>query len=126
VLALDASALMDRFTVLSRSRVYRGCGMRVAWTMQVGHQAGEWRPHWERMLRQLAGVVPADWTVLVMADRGLYAAWLYRAIQANGWHPFLRVKKALSFRAEGEEADAEHWGASEEDGARVERERRME
>ncbi len=100
--------------------------MRVAWTMQAGHQAGEWRPHWERMLRQLAGVVPADWTVLVMADRGLYAAWLYRAIQANGWHPFLRVKKALSFRAEGEEADAEHWGASEEDGARVERERRME
>ncbi len=100
--------------------------MRVAWTMQVGHQAGEWRPHWERMLRQLAGVVPADWTVLVMADRGLYAAWLYRAIQANGWHPFLRVKKALSFRAEGEEADAERWGASEEDGARVERERRME
>ncbi len=75
---------------------------------------------------QLAEVVPADWTVLVMADRGLYAAWLYQAIQANGWHPFLRVKKALSFRAEGEEADAEHWGASEEDGARVERARRME
>ena len=45
VLALDASALMDRFTVLSISVVYRGCGMRVAWTMQVGHQAGEWRPH---------------------------------------------------------------------------------
>ncbi len=28
-----------------------------------------------------------------MADRGLYAAWLFEAIQANGWHPFLRVKK---------------------------------
>ena len=78
--------------------------MRVAWTMQEGHQAGEWRPHWERMLRQLADVVPAEWTVLVMADRGLYAAWLYQAIQANGWHPFLRVKKDLSFRAQGEEA----------------------
>ncbi len=53
---------------------------------------------------QLADVVPADWNVLVMADRGLYAAWLYQAIQANGWHPFLRVKKDLSFRAQGEEA----------------------
>src|SRR6266849_4574081 len=84
--------------------MYRGCGMRVAWTMQTGKQEGEWRPHWERMLRQLANVVPAEWTALVMADRGLYAAWLYQAIQANGWHPFLRVKKALSFRAEGEEA----------------------
>jgi hypothetical protein len=104
VLALDASALADRFTVLSISVMYRGCGMRVAWTMQKGHQAGEWRPHWERMLKQLADVVPADWNVLVMADRGLYAAWLYQAIQANGWHPFLRVKKDLSFRAQGEEA----------------------
>jgi len=25
--------------------------------------------------------VPADWTVLVLADRGLYARWLYRHIQ---------------------------------------------
>jgi hypothetical protein len=104
VLALDASALGDRFTVLSISVMYRGCGMRIAWVLQAGGQAGEWRPHWERMLQLLAGAVPAEWSVLVMADRGLYAAWLYQAIQANGWHPFLRVKKDLSFRAEGEEA----------------------
>ncbi len=103
VLALDASALTDRFTVLSISVMYRGCGMRVAWTMQKGHQEGEWRPHWERMLRQLAEAVPAEWRVLVMADRGLYAAWLFEAIQANGWHPMLRVKKDPSFRADGEE-----------------------
>lgn len=37
-----------------------------------------------------------------MADRGLYAPWLYRAIQARGWHPFLRVKGNLGFRASGE------------------------
>ena len=104
VLALDASALTDRFTVLSISVVYRGCGIRVAWTMQEGHQEGEWRPHWERMLTLLAEAVPAEWKVLVMADRGLYAAWLFEAIQAKGWHPFLRVKKALSFRAEGQQA----------------------
>ncbi len=100
--------------------------MRVAWTMQEGHQAGEWRPHWERMLRQLADVVPAEWKVLVMADRGLYAAWLYQAIQANGWHPFLRVKKDLSFRAEARRSVWDHWGTSEANGARVERKRRME
>src|SRR5437588_386326 len=104
VLALDASTLTDRFTVLSISVVYRGCGIRVAWTMQEGHQEGEWRPHWERMLTLLAEAVPAEWKVLVMADRGLYAPWLFEAIQAKGWHPFLRVKKALSFRAEGQQA----------------------
>ena len=64
--------------------------MRVAWTMLPGSQEGSWRPHWERMLTLLAEAVPAEWQVLVMADRGLYAAWLFAAIQAKGWHPFLR------------------------------------
>jgi hypothetical protein len=42
--------------------------------------------------------------VIVMADRGLYAAWLFQAIQELGWHPMLRVKEELSFRAVGEES----------------------
>ncbi len=49
VLALDGSALTDRFDVLSISVLTRGCGIRVAWTILQGHQEGEWRPHWERM-----------------------------------------------------------------------------
>jgi len=104
VLAMDASTLGDRLTILSISIQYRGCAMRVAWTILPGGQEGEWRPHWERMLRVLGVAVPADWMVYVMADRGLYAAWLYRAIQANGWHPFLRVKKGLTFRGPRETA----------------------
>ncbi len=90
VLALDASTLSDRLTVLSISVVYRGCGMRVAWTILPASVEGAWRPHWERMLTLLAQAVPSEWQVLVMADRGLYAAWLFSAIQAQGWHPFLR------------------------------------
>jgi len=35
--------------------------------------------------------VPAEWTVLVLADCGLYARWLYRHIQTLSWHPFLRI-----------------------------------
>jgi hypothetical protein len=27
----------------------------------------------------------------MLADRGLYAPWLYRQIVAQGWHPFLRI-----------------------------------
>lgn len=101
VLAMDASALSDRLSILSFSVVYRGCAIRVAWTITAGNQEGEWRPHWERMLRLLGTAVPAGWRVYVMADRGLYAPWVFRAIQANGWHPFLRVKKGMSFRQEG-------------------------
>jgi hypothetical protein len=102
-LAMDASTLGERFTVLSISVVYRGCGIPVAWKIIKAGQEGTWRPYWEELLARLEGVVPADWKVIVMADRGLYAAWLYRAIQRLGWHPMLRVKEDLSFRAEGEE-----------------------
>ena len=103
-LAMDAMTLGERFTVLSISVVYRGCGMTIAWKIIKAGQEGAWRPHWEGLLAALEGVVPPDWKVIVMADRGLYAAWLYQAIQRLGWHPMLRVNEDLSFRAAGEES----------------------
>jgi Transposase DDE domain len=102
VLALDASALGERFVTLNLSVVYRGCGIPVAWKILRANEAEGWKAHWQHLLQVVAEVIPADWRVLVMADRGLYAPWLYRAIQANGWHPFLRVKEKLTFRAQGE------------------------
>jgi hypothetical protein len=50
------------------------------------------------MLRQIRPAVPATWTVLVLADRGLYARWLYRRIVRLGWHPFLRLNVGGTFR----------------------------
>jgi hypothetical protein len=102
-LAMDASTLGERFTVLSISVMYRGCGMPIAWKIIPATEEGEWRPHWEGLLATLEGIVPPDWKVIVMADRGLYASWLYRGIQRLGWHPMLRVKESLSFRAPEEE-----------------------
>jgi len=102
-LALDATTLRKSFTILSISVVYRGCGIPVAWQVMKGEEKGSWRPHWERLLQRLAGVVPPDWFVMVMADRGLYADWLFHAIQANGWHPLLRVRQEYSFRPSGQE-----------------------
>jgi hypothetical protein len=102
-LAMDASQLGERFTVLSISVMYRGCGIPIAWKIIEAMEEGAWRPYWEGLLATLEGVVPPDWKVIMMADRGLYAAWLYRAIQKLGWHPMLRVKEDLSFRATGEE-----------------------
>jgi hypothetical protein len=102
-LAMDASTLGERFTVLSISVVYRGCGIPVAWKIIPAMQEGEWRPYWQGLLAAFEGVVPPDWKVILMADRGLYAAWLYQAIVKLGWHPMLRVNEDLSFRVEGEE-----------------------
>lgn len=103
-LALDASTLGDRWTVLSISVVLRGCAIPVAWKVIGAHAKGSWRPYWEELLERLKGSVPADWQVLVLADRGLYARWLYTAIVACRWHPFLRINLGAKARAQGEEA----------------------
>lgn len=101
VLALDASSLGDRFVVLALSVVYRGCAIPVAWAVLPGNRKGAWRPHWERLLATLAEAVPREWVVLVQADRGLYARWLFRAIRAQGWHPFLRINLGGQVRPAG-------------------------
>jgi hypothetical protein len=103
VLVLDATTLRDRWTILSISVVIGSCAIPVAWKVLGGHEKGSWRPHWEGLLKHLEDSIPADWQVLVMADRGLYARWLFQAICACGWHPFLRINLGVKARAVGEE-----------------------
>jgi hypothetical protein len=90
---LDAATLGQRFTILAICVVIRGCAIPVAGKVVEATKKGAWKPHWEALLPVLDGTVPDDWTVIVLADRGLYATWLYAAIQANGWHPFLRINR---------------------------------
>lgn len=92
-LAMDASTLGQRFTVLSIHVVIQGCAIPVAWHIVRATAKGAWRPHWEALIAQLDGAVPADWTVVVAADRGLYAKWLFTSITAVGWHPLLRINR---------------------------------
>jgi hypothetical protein len=88
-LAIDATTLGQRFVVLAVSVVYRGCAIPVAWTVLAATAKHAWRREWLRMLRQVRRAVPRSWTVIVLADRGLYARWLFRRITRLGWHPFL-------------------------------------
>jgi len=103
-LALDASTLRQVFTVLSVSVMYRGCAIPVAWVVLPACEPGAWQPHWRRLLAALHGVIPAEWLVIVLTDRGLYAPWLYRAIQANHWHPFMRINTQGLVRPHGQVA----------------------
>src|SRR5919199_1890119 len=100
-LTIDASSLGDRFVVLAVSVVYRGCAIPVAWTILPANQKRAWRREWLRMLRLLRPAIPATWTVLVLADRGLYAHWLFVRIVRLGWHPFLRINQGCKFRPLG-------------------------
>jgi len=97
-LAVDATTLSQRFVVLAISVVYRGCAIPVASTILPHYQRGQWRLHWLRMLRLLSHAVAPEMTVVVLADRGLYAGWLFRRIVRLGWHPFLRVNPHTTFR----------------------------
>jgi hypothetical protein len=100
-LAVDATSLGARFVVLAVSVVYRGCAIPVAWTVLKATDKHAWRGEWLRMLRQLRPAVPPPMTVIVLADRGLYARWLFRRIVRLGWHPFLRIKTGGTFRPDG-------------------------
>jgi hypothetical protein len=101
VLALDATTLKQTFVVLTVSVLYRGCAIPVAWKVRRAHAKGAWRPYWLRLLRQVHQRVPADWSVVVMADRGLFADWLFTGIVALKWHPFLRINSQGVCRPKG-------------------------
>jgi Transposase DDE domain len=100
-LALDVTLLGNRLAVLTCSVLYRGCAIPIAWKIVPAGQKGAWKPHWLQMLRMLRNEVPPSWTVLVLADRGLYARWLFEGIVANGWHPYLRLHRQGLFRLAG-------------------------
>jgi hypothetical protein len=100
-LAVDATTLGTRFVVLAISVVYRGCAIPVAWVVLEANTKHAWRREWLRLLRTLRPAIPKGWTVIVLADRGQYASWLFKRIVKLGWHPFLRINTGGTFRPAG-------------------------
>ncbi|WP_192816706.1 hypothetical protein [Baaleninema simplex] len=91
-LALDATHIGQKFIrlvtqrTLSRQWHSRGLENRESFP-----ETPLERPCRQDLLRRLSGVVPESVRVWVLADRGLYACWLYEEIVALGWHPLLRI-----------------------------------
>ncbi len=54
------------------------------------------------LFQSLSDAVPDDWQVIVSADRGLYADWLFAEICALHWHPFLRINHLRTYQLRGE------------------------
>ena len=96
--ALGASALGSLFVVLCISVVYRGGAIPVAWKILPANVKGSWRRPWLDLLRTFRGHLDGDGKVVVLADRGLYARWLFNAIRKLGWHPMLRINLGGKFR----------------------------
>ena len=90
-MALDTTSINQNFVVLSINVLYQGSAIPVAWKVVKGTEKGSWKPYWKELLSSLQEVVPKDWKVIVAAERGLYADWLFQEIVNLDWHPFLRI-----------------------------------
>jgi len=97
-LALDATTIGKKFVVLSVNILLAGSGIPVAWTVVKADKVGSWKQHWHKLIHSLMGVIPPQLLVIVTADRGLYADWLYQLIVDVGWHPFLRINHQGTYR----------------------------
>jgi hypothetical protein len=97
-LARDATTRGERCAVLAISVVSRGGALPVAGTIRPAGEKRAGRREWLRLLRLLHPAVPPSWTVLVLADRGRSARWLFRRIVRVGWPPFRRINTGGTFR----------------------------
>ncbi len=100
-LALAARSLGDRLTILAVSVLYKGCAVPIAWKILRANRKHAWQPEWLALLDLVAPALPAEWAVIVLTDRGLYARWLFRAIKGHHWHPCMRVNTQGTFHARG-------------------------
>ena len=82
------------------SVVYRGCAIPVAWHIRHANQRGSWMDPTVELLRELAPAVPREMTVVVLCDRGVASPKLWEQIRAQGWHPYMRYPKNITFCAQ--------------------------
>ena len=100
-LALDATTRGERVVVLCLSVLYRGSAIPIAWQVVPANQRGAWLPHLLSLLSQVAAVIPATMTVLVLTDRGLWSPALWQHIRVLGWHPLQRLRPDVTFCPSG-------------------------
>ena len=100
-LAVDPTLKGNDTTAIVISVVYRGCAIPVAWRIHHATQRGSWMDPIVELLRELAPAVPEEMTVIVLCDRGLASPKLWQQIRVQGWHPYMRYAKNVTFCADG-------------------------
>ena len=100
-LAVDPTLKGDQTTAIVVSVVYRGCAIPVAWSIRRATQRGSWMAPTVELLQELAPAVPQEMTVIVLCDRGIASPKLWKQIRDQGWHPYMRYPKSITFCAQG-------------------------
>ena len=100
-LAIDPTLKGTDTTAIVISVVYRSCAIPVAWRILRANKPGAWMDPIVELLQTLAPAVPPDMSVIVLCDRGLTSPKLWRQICAQGWHPYIRYPKNVTFCTDG-------------------------
>ena len=88
LLAMDATTISNRWSILNVSVLYKQRAIPVAWRVLPWHKQ-KWNPLWKQLLGALAPAFPPDVQVLVLADRGVYSPELFAYIRQLGAHPLM-------------------------------------
>jgi len=93
--ALDTTVLWNKFVIIRASLVYRGRAIPLAWKVLRHASASVAFADYAPVLRQAARLLPADWEVTFLADRGFCDEELFPLLKELGWHYRIRGKGSL-------------------------------
>jgi hypothetical protein len=94
-LALDTSQLWNRFVIIRLALVYRGRALPVGWIVCASKSATVSVALYQRMLAQVAAVIPENSRVVLLADRGFADVKLMKIVRQLGWHFRIRLQVKL-------------------------------
>jgi hypothetical protein len=91
-LALDTSQLWQRFVIVRLALVYRGRALPLGWVVCASGSATVGVACYQRMLAEVAELIPATSRVVLLADRGFMDVKLMQIARQLNWRFRIRVK----------------------------------
>ncbi|HXV97667.1 MAG TPA: transposase, partial [Anaerolineae bacterium] len=94
-LALDTSQLWKRFVIVRLALVYRGRAVPLGWVVQASGSAMVAVACYQRMLAEVAELIPVTSRVVLLADRGFMDVKLMQLARQLNWRFRIRVKRSV-------------------------------
>jgi hypothetical protein len=94
-LALDTSLLWERFVIVRLALVYRGRALPLGWIVRASGSATVPVACYQRMLAEVAELIPINSRVVLLADRGFMDIKLMKIARQLNWRFRIRVKRSV-------------------------------
>jgi hypothetical protein len=94
-LALDTSQLWQRFVIVRLALVYRGRALPLGWVVCASRSATVAVACYQRMLAEVAELIPTTSRVILLADRVFMDVKLMQIAWQLNWHFRIRVNRSV-------------------------------